>query len=98
MNHFAKIADALAGAGLDAVLLTGEANRFYASGFRTPGGDGMALVTRDRAYYFTDSRYTEAAERVVRDAEIREVGRGGVDGLGLSVADGLCARCVERVP
>ena len=95
MNHFAKIADALAGAGLDAVLLTGEANRFYASGFRTPGGDGMALVTRDRAYYFTDSRYTEAAERVVRDAEIREVGRG--KGYAALLRDALTRHGAERV-
>ena len=32
MNHFQKIAAQLEGHGLDAMLLTGEANRFYASG------------------------------------------------------------------
>ena len=36
----------------------------------------MALVTRKRAYYFTDSRYTEAAARYVQGAELREIGRG----------------------
>ena len=75
MNHFARIAARLEEQGLDAVLLTEEANRFYASGFRTAGTDGMALVTRRGNYYFTDSRYTEAAERQVRDAQIREAGR-----------------------
>lgn len=35
MNHFDKIALALPAAGLDGVLLTGEYNRFYASGFAT---------------------------------------------------------------
>ena len=35
MNHFAKIAAELDAAGLDAILLTEEANRFYASGFRS---------------------------------------------------------------
>ena len=76
MHHFEKIARGLADQGLDAMLLTGEANRFYASGFHSAGTDGVALVTKEKAYYFTDSRYTEAAERGVRDAEIQEVGRG----------------------
>ena len=75
MNHFKKIADVLEAHGLDAVLLTCEANRFYASGFHSSGTDGVAVVTRNRNYYFTDSRYTEAAARHVRDAEIRQTDR-----------------------
>ena len=77
MDHFEKIAARLESRDLDAMLLTNEANRFYASGFRTAGTDGMALVTRDGCcYYMTDSRYTEAAERHVRGAVIQEVGAG----------------------
>ena len=76
MNHFHQIAALLERYGLDAMLLTGEANRFYASGFHSAGTDGVALVTRKKAYYFTDSRYTEAAGRCVQGAEIREVGPG----------------------
>ena len=78
MNHFQKIAARLDSNGLDAILLTGEANRFYGSGFHSAGTDGVALVTRKRAYYFTDSRYTEAAARYVQGAELREArpGRG----------------------
>lgn len=76
MNHFQKIAARLEAAGLDAMLLTGEANRFYASGFHSPGTDGVALVTKRRAWYFTDSRYIEAAGRHVQGAEIRETGPG----------------------
>ena len=75
MNHFKKIASVLETHSLDAVLLTCEANRFYASGFHSSGTDGVAIVTRNHNYYFTDSRYTEAAARHVRDAEIRETGR-----------------------
>ena len=75
MNHFKKIAGVLEAYGLDAVLLTCEANRFYASGFHSSGTDGVAIVTRNHNYYFTDSRYTEAAARHVRDAEIRETDR-----------------------
>ena len=75
MNHFAKIAESLETQGLDAMLLTCEANRFYASGFHSSGTDGIALVTRRHNYYFTDNRYTEAAARSVQNAEIREVNR-----------------------
>ena len=75
MNHFKQIAAALESHRLDAMLLTCEANRFYASGFHSSGTDGIALVTRDRNYYFTDSRYTEAAGRHVQDAKIREANR-----------------------
>jgi Xaa-Pro aminopeptidase len=70
MNHFAEIAARLAEEELDAVLLTGEYNRFYASGFHSTGGDGVAVVTRNGNYYFTDSRYIEAAETQVQDAAI----------------------------
>ena len=83
MNHYAAITAALEAANLDAVLLTGEANRFYASGFFTPGGDATALVTRRDAYFFTDARYTEAASRRLEGAELREVkpGKGLLDQL-----------------
>ena len=75
MNHFKKIVGVLEAHGLDAVLLTCEANRFYASGFHSSGTDGVAIVTRNRSYYFTDSRYTEAAARYVQGAEIRQTDR-----------------------
>ena len=76
MDHFQKIAGHLEQYGLDAMLLTGEANRYYASGFHSSGTDGVALVTRKGNYYFTDSRYTEAAGRVIKNAQLAEVGRG----------------------
>lgn len=76
LNHFQKIAAQLKERDLDAMLLTGEANRFYASGFHSSGTDGVALVTPAQAYYFTDSRYIEAAERYVKDAIVEEARRG----------------------
>ena len=56
MNHFKQIAAGLEAHHLDAVLLTCEANRFYACGFHSAGSDGIAVVTRHHNYYFTDSR------------------------------------------
>ena len=78
MDHFQQIREKLTEQGLDAMMLTNEANRLYATGFHSTDTDGLALVTRSNTYYFTDSRYTEAAERVIRDAILREVkaGRG----------------------
>ena len=70
MNHFSAIREELDRRGLDAMLLTDEANRYYASGFFSTGTDGVALVTREKNYYFTDFRYIEAAQQAVGDAEI----------------------------
>ena len=71
MNHLEHIAARLD--ELDAMLLTGEANCYYAAGFM---GEGIALVTRRGSWYFTDSRYTEAADKAIGDAAvIREVSR-----------------------
>ena len=75
MNHFDKIALALPAAGLDGVLLTGEYNRFYASGFATTGTDGVALVTTEGNFYFTDSRYIEAAENTGKRVTLPGWGR-----------------------
>ncbi|MCI2059124.1 MAG: aminopeptidase P family protein [Oscillibacter sp.] len=70
MNHFAQIAAKLEENGLDAMLLTEEANRLYASGFRSYGTDGAALITKNKTYYLTDFRYIEAVHKHVENAEI----------------------------
>ena len=95
MNHFQKIAAQLEAYDLDAMLLTGEANRFYASGFHSAGTDGVALVTRNKAYYFTDSRYTEAAARYVQGAELREIGRGR--GYGVLLEEAVAEQSIRRM-
>lgn len=71
MNHFSQIRGKLAENGLDAILLNSEPNRFYASAFHTMAeDDGRVLITGEQSYFITDSRYTEAAEAQIRDAEI----------------------------
>ncbi len=92
MNHLKQIASQLGAYGLDAMLITSEPGEFYAIGFH---GEGVALVTREGNYYFTDSRYIEACEKQVTDcaismptsrsykAEVQElVERHGVKKLG----------------
>ena len=95
MNHFQKITAQLESHGLDAMLLTGEANRFYASGFHSYGTDGVALVTAKKAYYFTDSRYTEAALRYVQGAEVREIGHGR--GYGALLEEAVTEQHIRRM-
>lgn len=89
MNHFNQIAQALESQNLDGMLLTQEANRFYASGFHSSGTDGVALVTKAKNYYFTDSRYTEAAVRYIQNAGIDEAkpGRGYVTLINEALAE-----------
>ena len=48
----------------DGFLLTSESSVFYFTGF--PCDAAVLLVTRTGAFFFTDSRYMEAAQRVVR--------------------------------
>ena len=65
MNHLEHIAAHLG--ELDAMLLTGDSNCYYATGFM---GEGVAVVTRKGSWYFTDSRYTEAAGKAIGDAAV----------------------------
>ena len=70
MSRFDKIAAKLQEYDLDAMMITSEPNRLYATGFHSTAG--MAVVTRDGSYFFTDSRYIEAASKKITGGEIRE--------------------------
>lgn len=65
MNHIAKIAAKLPEYGLDAMLITSEPGEFYAVGFH---GEGVVLISAVESWYFTDSRYIEAAVETVENA------------------------------
>lgn len=91
MNHFAEIAARLG--ELDALLLTGESNCFYATGFK---GEGVALVTRQGSRYFTDSRYTEAAQKAIGNAAaIEEI--SAARPFTVCINDALAAAHAEKV-
>lgn len=57
----------------DAVLLTGAANRAYAAEYAI--AEGIALLTKEENFYFTDSRYIETAEKNLPDFTVLEVNR-----------------------
>lgn len=58
---------------LDAVLLQGDVNRNYMSGFK--GDESYSIITMDKAIFITDSRFTEQATQEVKDYEVREYQR-----------------------
>ena len=58
---------------MDAILLTGEANRQYATGAQI--AEGMCLITPKRCLYFTDSRYIESAQNQLSDITVQEISR-----------------------
>lgn len=75
MERLAKIRGGLIDLGLDAVLITDELNQRYAAGFAFT--DGAVLITLDRAFLLTDSRYIEAAQKSVSgDITVRMFGAG----------------------
>jgi len=70
MSRFEKIAAKLSQYDLDAMMVTSAPNRLYATGFRSSAG--LALITPDASYFFTDSRYIEAATKAITGGEVRE--------------------------
>ena len=67
MSHLKQIAAKLPEYGLDAMLITSEPGEFYAVGFH---GEGVVVVTPEQNYYYTDSRYIEAAGKLVAGAAV----------------------------
>lgn len=56
---------------LDAIIINSESNRFYACAFPTMAPeDAVVIVAREKSFVITDSRYIEAAEAQVKDAEV----------------------------
>lgn len=63
MNNIEKIKAAVRDSALDAIMITSPPNRLYATGFESSAG--LAVVTANDAWFFTDSRYHEAAGNTI---------------------------------
>lgn len=68
MNNLDRIKSAISDYFVDAVFLTGAINRRYAFGFSI--AEGAAVITPEKSYYFTDSRYIEDARSGITGAEV----------------------------
>ena len=64
MSRVSAVQKELTNQGLEALLVTSSYNLRYVSGFT--GTAGVSLITKEKAYFITDFRYTEqAAEQAV---------------------------------
>lgn len=69
-----QLQELLLEAPYDALVLTSEVNRRYATGFHSSAG--AVYLSAKQAVFYTDFRYVEAARAVVTDFEVREIGAG----------------------
>ena len=77
MKNIEKYKSLLETGEVDALLLTSEYNRLYAAQYGV--AEGVAVVTKEGAYYFTDSRYIEAAENNLPAFTVRMTHPGSSD-------------------
>ena len=77
----------LLGGEVDGLLLTSRYSRHYGAEFDI--AEGVAIVTAKGCRYFTDNRYTEAAENGIQNFEVLDVakGKGYVNCLNTAIAD-----------
>lgn len=69
-----ELQEVLLEAPYDALVLTSEVNRRYATGFHSTAG--AVYLSAKQAVFYTDFRYVEAARAAVTDFEVREIGVG----------------------
>ena len=67
------------------LLLTSRYSRMYAAEFDI--AEGYAIVSKDGARYFTDSRYNESAQNNIHDFEVIDFGRDLFGELNRAIAD-----------
>ena len=64
----------LLGGEVDGLLLTSRYSRHYGAEYDI--AEGVAVVSKAGCRYFTDNRYTEAAENGIKGFEVRDVAKG----------------------
>lgn len=68
MSRVTKIQTQLQKYNTDAVLITSPYNLLYVSGFT--GSTGLSVITKDKAFFVTDFRYTEQAAEQAKGYEV----------------------------
>ena len=68
MNNIEKIKRELSGQAFDAMMVTAPVNTRYLTGFAASAA--VLLVTADDSWFFTDSRYIEAAKAAVKETHV----------------------------
>ncbi|MCL2819953.1 MAG: aminopeptidase P family protein [Oscillospiraceae bacterium] len=73
MSNITRIRQQLSNYKCDAILILNQVNRLFATGFSSSAG--CVLITEDNAWFFTDSRYIEAAGNAIKDANVKLVAK-----------------------
>ncbi len=74
MKNLEKYVSLLTGE-VDGLLLTSRYSRHYGAEYDI--AEGVAVVSKKGCRYFTDNRYTEAAENGIKGFEVLDVAKGG---------------------
>ena len=65
-----KLRNSMISKKLDCVFIMGDPNRNYLSGFT--GDESFSIITMDKAFFITDSRFTQQAKEQVKEYEVVE--------------------------
>ena len=86
MKNIEKYLTLLSGE-VDGLLLTSRYSRYYGAEYDI--AEGVAIVTKQGCRYYTDSRYTEAAQKGIKGFEVMDVmtGPGYAACLNKAIAD-----------
>jgi len=73
MRNLEKMQSILAQGEVDALLLTSQVSRLYAAEYDVH--EGVAVIGKEKSFYFTDSRYIEVAQENLPDFTVLEMNR-----------------------
>ena len=73
MRNLEKMQSILARGQVDALLLTSQVSRLYAAEYDVH--EGVAVIGKEKSFYFTDSRYIEVAQNNLPDFTVEEMNR-----------------------
>ncbi len=73
MTNLEKMKSILQEGAVDALLLTSQVGRLYAACYDV--AEGVAVIGKEKNWYFTDSRYIEVARNELKEFQVEEVNR-----------------------
>jgi Xaa-Pro aminopeptidase/Xaa-Pro dipeptidase len=92
-DRIERLRQSMTSANMDAVLLVGDPNRNYLSGFT--GDESYSLITQKKLFFITDSRFTQQAKQQVKDYEVLEYGGSGP--FVSFISDLVCDNNIKRL-
>lgn len=91
IGRLARLYEKISAEDIDAILITKVANVTYFSGFR--GDSSVLLIGKNFLRFITDGRYTEQAQRQIKNFQVIEQ----TDGIFKKIADEIKAAGVKKI-